>query len=320
MNVPIILLSVLIVGVPPVGTEGDEEALDLPEIRTLWDFGDLEATEGRFRELIPRALELGDTSYLLQVQTQIARTYGLRMEFDEAHKILDEAEALLSDELVVARIRYLLERGRVYNSSQEKEEAKSLFVEAWEFALANDEDGFAIDAAHMMGIAETPEKQIEWSLRAMELAEKTDDEDARGWLGPLYNNTGWSYFDLGEYEKALELFTKGLNWRKEENDENGIRIQTWNIGRTYRALDKVDEALEIQIGLEKEFEAKGLQDSYWSGYNSEELGELHLLKGEEGEAAGYFRHAYGILSQDEWLVANEPDRLQRLRELGGLEK
>jgi len=291
----------------------NEEAQGLPEIRTLWDFNDPAGTEVKFRELIPKARELGDKSYHVQLLTQIARTYSLRMKFEDAHKILDEAETLLTDDLVVAKIRYLLERGRAYNSNQEQDKAKPLFIEAWEFALSNNEDGFAIDAAHMMGIAETPENQMKWNLKAIELAEKTTDQKAKGWLGPLYNNTGWSYFDLKEYEKALELFEKGLNWRKEKNDENGIRVQTWNIGRTYRALGKIDEALEIQIGIEKEFEEKGLQNS---GYNYEELGELYLIKGEKEKAAKYFKLAYEILSKDQWLIANEPERLKQLKELG----
>jgi tetratricopeptide (TPR) repeat protein len=314
MNKLIVFLIVLIItGGYTVVATAKEEAHMLPEIRTLWDFNDPAGTEVKFRELIPKAKELGDKSYHVQLLTQIARTYSLRMKFEEAHKILDEAETLLTDDLVVAKIRYLLERGRAYNSNQEQDKAKPLFVKAWEFALLNNEDGFAIDAAHMMGIAETPDNQIEWNLKAIELAEKTTDQTAKGWLGPLYNNTGWSYFDLTEYEKALELFEKGLKWRKEKNDENGIRVQTWSIGRTYRALGKIDEALKIQIGIEKEFEEKGLQNS---GYNYEELGELYLIKGEKEKAAKYFKLAYEILSKDQWLIANEPERLKRLKELG----
>jgi tetratricopeptide (TPR) repeat protein len=320
MKLSMILLLPLALGMIATAFGAGEESGDLPEIRTLWDFGDPEATEGRFRDLLPRAEELGDTSYFIQLQTQIARTYGLRMKYEEAHKILDEAESLLSDEVIIPKIRCLLERGRVYNSSQEKEKAKPLFTEAWEFALANEEDAFAIDAAHMMGIAETPDKQIEWSLKAMELAEKSADETARNWLGPLYNNTGWSYFDLGKYEEALDLFRKGLEWRKEKGDENGIRVQTWNIGRTYRALGKIDEAFELQLELKSTFEEKELQDSYWSGYNFEELGELYLIKGEQEASTEHFKRAYEILSQDEWLMTNEPERLKRLKELGGVEE
>ena len=56
--------------------------------------------------------------------TQIARTEGLQREFEEAHAILDTVEAMLTDEMGVPRIRYLLERGRVYNSSNQREKSK----------------------------------------------------------------------------------------------------------------------------------------------------------------------------------------------------
>jgi hypothetical protein len=40
-----------------------------------------------------------------------------------------------------------------------------------------------------------------------------------------------------------------------------------------------------------------------------------LLKEEHEGARKYFRQAYDLLSKDEWLVANEPERLERLKAL-----
>ena len=48
----------------------------------------------------------------------------------------------------------------------------------------------------------------------------------------------------------------------------------------------------------------------------DEIGECLLSLDRAGEAAGYFKHAYDILSKDDWLMANEPERLARLKELG----
>jgi tetratricopeptide (TPR) repeat protein len=291
------------------------EAQELPDIATMWDLNNPAASEAKFRALLPKAVEMGNKSYHLQLITQIARTYSLRSKFDEAHELLDKVEPQLTDELVAARLRYLLERGRTYNSNQEKDTAKPLFVEAYELALKNKEDGFAVDAAHMMGIAEVPDKQMEWNLKALDVAEKSNDDKVKNWLGPLYNNIGWTYHDLGQYEEALDMFEKGLKWRKKKKDDDGIRIQTWNIGRTYRSLGKLDKALEIQKKLEKEFKKKSLIGNYFSGLNYEELGELYLLNGEGEKAKEYFGLAYTILSKDEWTVTNEPERMGRLKEL-----
>jgi hypothetical protein len=54
-----------------------------------------------------------------------------------------------------------------------------------------------------------------------------------------------------------------------------------------------------------------------NGFVFEEIGEclLALQRGEE--AKPYFAKAYEVLSQDVWLVKNEPDRITRLKQLGG---
>ena len=41
--------------------------------------------------------------------------------------------------------------------------------------------------------------------------------------------------------------------------------------------------------------------------------------GRGSEASPYFAEAYALLSQDAWLVDAEPERLARLKELGGVE-
>ncbi len=312
MNKVGICLIVMMIGAYAVEAEIQQKEESLPDFDTLWDYSNPEQTEAKFMELVPGAIESGNVSYYAQLLTQIARTRGLQGKYQEAHATLDSVEGMLTDDLIVAKMRYLLERGRVYNSSGEPDKSKPLFLEAWEFAAANKEDYYAVDAAHMLGIVEPPEKQLEWSLKALEVTEKTTDERTKRWLGPLYNNIGWTYHDMEEYEKALALFKKGLEWRRGINDETGIRIQTWNIARTYRSLGKTSEALKMQRALEKEIE--GIEFGF-KGYVIEEIAEcLHALEKHE-EAKPYFKRAYEILSQDEWLVDNEPERLERLKEL-----
>ena len=59
----------------------------------------------------------------------------------------------------------------------------------------------------MLGIAmPTAEEQLEWNLFALDLAEKAATERGRGWQGSLYNNIGWTYNDMGEYEKSPRNF------------------------------------------------------------------------------------------------------------------
>jgi tetratricopeptide (TPR) repeat protein len=285
--------------------ETKKETDPLPNFDAWWDYNDAAGTEVKFRELLPKARESQDKSYYAQLLTQIARTEGLQRKFD--------VEAMLTDEMTVAKIRYLLERGRVYNSSGSPDTSKPLFLQAWELGVAHQQDFYAVDAAHMLAIVEQSEKQLEWTEKAMSVAEKSQDERAWNWLGSLYNNTGWTYHDLKQYEKALEMFEKGLKFREGKKDEEGIRIAKWTIARTYRSLGRIEEALQIQRELEKEFDEKEIQQD---GYVYEELGECLLLLKKEDEARKYFKLAYDLLSKDPWLSANQPARLQSLKELG----
>jgi tetratricopeptide (TPR) repeat protein len=283
----------------------------MTDFDSLWDYNKPAETEQRFRELLPAAENAADTSYHVQLLTQIARAQGLQRNFDQAHQTLDTAEKLLTPQFTRAHIRLLLERGRVFNSSGDKDKARPLFLQAWQEAIDSGEDFYAIDAAHMLGIIEPPEQQMEWNLRAVAIAEKTADERGRNWLGSLYNNIGWTYHDAGQFEDALGIFHKALNYRQKQGKADTIRIARWCIGRTLRSLHRIDEALAIQRQLLAEHETSNGE----AAYVYEELGEcLHLQ--DNKEAAPFFARAYALLSKDEWLSQNEPQRLERLKQLG----
>lgn len=275
------------------------------DFEELWDYDQPAATEEKFRQRLTSIASANEADYRLQLLTQIARAQGLQRKFEQAHNTLNSVEAQLRDDLPVVRIRYLLERGRVYNSSNAKEQARPFFLQALELAQAHREDFYAVDAAHMMAIVEPPDEQMAWNLKALELAEASSDPRARKWLGSLYNNIGWTYHDLGQYEQALNMFEKALAWRETQGKEKETRIAKWCIARVLRSLNRIPEALAILRELEP----------FADGYTYEELGECLLLQGKQDEAQSYFARAHEILSQDEWLVANEAPRLERLREL-----
>jgi tetratricopeptide (TPR) repeat protein len=281
----------------------------------LWDYQHPDQTEAAFRQLLPQAEHTHDRSYHLQLLTQIARTQGLQRQFAEAHKTLDKVEEQLSAELAVPTIRYLLERGRVFNSSGQPGEAQTWFQQAWELARIHEEEAFfAVDAAHMLAIVSSSvEEKRAWNITALHFAEASTDEQARGWCGSLFNNLGWTYHDHGEYERALECFQKALQWQKEHGTAREIRIACWCVGRTQRSLQHTTEALALQQELLAEWEkSKEEQD----GYVFEEIAECLFALKRASESRPYFAQAYALLSQNPWLVAQEKERLQRLKQLG----
>lgn len=278
---------------------------------SLWDYSNPAETEKKFRDVLSQKENPEGKDYILQLKTQIARTLGLQRKFDEAHLLLNEIESSVED-FPVAKIRYLLERGRTYNSSNVFDKAKECFLESYELALKHYEDNFAVDAAHMMGIVEKADESLKWNEIAMSIAEKSSDEKAKSWLGSLYNNTGWTYHDMGEYEKAMNLFEKNVDWHTERKSKMQLIIAKWCVARTLRSLGKVEEALNCQLALQKEFAEKKMEQD---GYNFEEIGECLLLLNRADESKPYFTKAFGILSKDIWHQANENERLERLMNL-----
>lgn len=297
----------------------------------MWDYNDPAESETQFRAMLAeaQAQASGDHALQAEILTQIARTQGLQREFDDAHATLDQTATMIGDSdaapmvLARARVRYLLERGRVLNSSKHPDAARPLFVEAWDTARAASIDGLAVDAAHMIALVEPPaspespgppEQALEWNQRALDLAESSDDPDAQRWKGSLCNNIGWTYHRNSDYQTALRYFDRQLEYRREQGKVDDIRVARWCIARCLRSLDQVVDALAIQRELEVENESSDKPD----GYVYEEIAECLLALGRADEAKPYFAKAHQELSKDAWLVDNEAERIERLAERGGV--
>jgi tetratricopeptide (TPR) repeat protein len=287
----------------------------MADFDTLWNYDDPAASEAAFRQVRPQVRASGDASAYAELLTQIARAQGLQRKFGDAQATLDEAQALIVDGMARPRIRHLLESGRVLNSSGQRERSRPLFQQAYDLALLAHEDFYAVDAAHMLGIVEAGDAALMWNETAIKLAESSADPQANGWLGSLYNNTGWTHHDAGRHAEALDLFERGLAWRqarrRDERDDGGIRIARWCVARALRSLGRVEDALTMQRALLADLERAGARD----GFVFEEIGECLLNLGRTDEAKPFFAQAHTELSQDDWLAANEPDRLRRLKEL-----
>ena len=283
---------------------GDE----LPQIDTLWNYGDPAGTEAKFRALLPRAQTSGHTGYELELLTQIARAQGLQGKFDSAHETLDGVEARLRETAVpVARVRYLLERGRVFNSSGQAGRALPLFIEAAELAERIPHWRLAIDAVHMAALAEPSlEKQVEWNRRGIAMV--LDHPDQRGWLFALYNNLGETFIKLKRYDDALACFRNYVALNVERGQEPDM-FATKDIARCLRLLGDVDEALASIEPVHAKLAAAGTPD----GWISEEYAECLLAKGRVEEARPHFAAALELLGSDPWVLQHEPAKIERLK-------
>jgi tetratricopeptide (TPR) repeat protein len=194
-------------------------------LRPLWDFDDLDGTEGRLRSQLEAE---GSDAGRAEVLTQLARVAGLRDDFAGCEALLEEAERLAGDG--VARVRVDLERGRKLRSSGDGAAAVPLFEAAFARASELGEFFLAGDAAHMVAISDE-RRMLEWTDRGLALADS--ESDAAYWAGPLLNNLGWHYFEAGDHAQALEVFERALEVR--QRDPSNPQAIEW-------AQEAVDEA------------------------------------------------------------------------------
>ena len=286
----------------------------IKEFDSLWDFNNAKESEAKFRALLPQAEQAADKAYLVELLSQIARAEGLQAKFEEAHKSLDDAEALLSDEMPRAKVRVWLERGRLYNSSKQAEKSMPIFEGAMNLAEAIGEENLAVDAAHMLGIAAIGKEKLKWNKRALAMAKAATEEKARAWTGSLTNNIAIYYMEDGLYALALEMFEKLLALRVEKNDEERADIARWFIAKVHRLSESFDEALAGQMNLLKKQASKESTDPYVF----EELGEIHLALGNIEERRSYFQLAFDTFMHDEryiYEVKFEQGRLKRIEQL-----
>lgn len=279
-------------------------------IQKLWDYADPAASETRFRAALSalRGDGRGDHDLRLELLTQIARTYSLRRRFAEAHKVLDEVEPALRTAGIMPRLRYLLERGRTFNSAGAKGQARPLFVQAWELGRDAGAEDLAIDAAHMVAIVDGGEQALQWNQKALPLALNAKDPEARRWKAALLNNIGYELQQLGRLEEALGYFQRAVPAYEERGDPRNVHSAHWMVAHCLRLLKRHDEALAIQLRLER----NGAPD----GYVFEELAELYDATGKAELAQRYFRRAADELGKDEWFVKNEAQRYARLKARG----
>ena len=285
------------------------------QLDRLWDYDAPAASEQRFRAEAARH-PVGSRE-AVEAATQLARAQGLQRHFADADATLDAVAPRLASLPARLNVRYLLERGRTRNSSGKPEDAVPLFVQALRESERDALPGaefYRVDALHMLGIAAPADAQLEWNRKALAVAEAATDPRARNWQGSLLYNLGWTLHERGDYEGALAYWQRALAAREAAGDVPGTRIAKWTVARGLRSLGRLDGAERIQRALAAE--TKDAQPS--DGYIYEELAEIALARQDAAAARPWAAKAYALLKQDIWLTANEPQRLARLAQIGGV--
>ena len=215
-----------------------DERLDQSELDALWNFDDPIASADRFAQ----AAAESDRAELVraELETQRARALGLQQRFDEADALLDSLEPALG----ILAVRTALERGRLRMSAGRWHDALPLFEEALSRARREGDVFLAVDAAHMLAIAD-PDRSAEWTAEALDELREAAGARTRRWAVTLHNNRGWTLIEHGLPAAALEEFVAAFSAAREVGTDAQLFRAERSLARALRLLGRADEALAI---------------------------------------------------------------------------
>jgi tetratricopeptide (TPR) repeat protein len=252
------------------------------DLAPLWDFNRPDESERRMQAALATAS--GDDALILR--TQIARTHGLRRDFDTARRLLDELEPALPTAGAEVRVRHALELGRTWASAthtaeQLTPEAKARAGAAYDRALALARaarlDGLAIDVIHMRAFVDTaPADQLRWGQEALAVVLASNQAAAKRWEGTIRNNIGVALNLLGRHDEALLQLQQALGLRERDGNAGRIHVARWMVAHTLRLAGRGAEALAMQLALAEAADAAGQPDP-------DVFEELELLYRARGE-------------------------------------
>jgi tetratricopeptide (TPR) repeat protein len=275
------------------------------------------------------ALAENSNSTLTEAYAQVARCYLSMDNKEEGCPWLEKAEKIASKEEPEGWARYLGVKGRYLwkDASAEKHEiapeagdAAKTFTDMYNYSLEHRLYNQAIDAANMMSIVGSKDERVEWSLKGIKAAE---DGGLVSWLASLWNNLGWNYDDLGQFDKSLEALKEARRYHYKKGDEKSMLIADWSVAHAFRMTGRIDSALvwcqRTVIWAKDLYDADPSPDNAeWMGLTYQELAEASLASGDEKRALAGFRSARMYLNQanmKEWDEKGYNELLDKIAKL-----
>ena len=223
----------------------------------------------------------------VEALSQIARLHLKMQKKEKGREFLVMAKERASESDAMGWSRYLGVRGRYEWLEEDLPSAYATFTAMYQFCESNKLWGRAVDAANMLAIvSETPAEQIEWSKKGIDAAEATDNEQL---LGPLWNNLAGTYYDMKDFENALECYINSREYHWRFSGETGKLFADYHIGMTYRLLGRYEQASQWLRPVLAWAERLGNASAV--GQAAEDLGEIALVKGDKTKALEYFEMA-----------------------------
>ncbi|HVP36971.1 MAG TPA: tetratricopeptide repeat protein [Terriglobales bacterium] len=264
----------------------------LDKADSLFNGNEYEASRAIYLQAMDQAVKNKENSEMTEAYAMIARTYLVLDKKEEGRPWIQKAEKIANSKEPLGWSRYLGVRGRFEWKDSQLEKATSTFKEMYNYCSGRKLYERAIDAAHMVAITGKPEEQIEWGNKGIKEAETGN---VTRWLGPLWNNLGATYEDMGKYKEALEAYLKAREYHFRYGDEKNKLVADWAVGHAYRLNGDNLNAEKWLRPVLAWCERTG--DVEFEGLTYRELGEIELSKTNPDSALSYFSKAEEKLKQ-----------------------
>jgi len=109
------------------------------------------------------------------------------------------------------------------------------------------------------------------------------------------NALGWSYYETGDYDKAMEIYTPALKQAEEIGDKRGMGSSLNNIGSVHHDKGDYDKALDYfarSLAIKEE-----LGDKRGMGSSLNNIGIVHHNKGDYDKALDYYGRSLAIAEE-----------------------
>lgn len=272
-----------------VNVTGEEITADslLEQADETFQSRDYKAALAQYQSAVKKAKGEFNNSVEVEALAQVARMNLILGEKEEGRKWLKRAEEKVTDSDPMGWSRYLGVKGRFEWQDNDLKKARETFDKMYTYCHVSGMWGRAVDAAHMIAIvAETPEEQIEWGRRGIEAAEAGEVES---WLGPLWNNLAGTYYDIKQFDSALECYQKAREYHWRYSGEIAKLFADYHVGMTYRMLGQYDEAgkwLRPVLAW-----AERIENHSAIGQACEDLGEIEIAQGRKAEGLKLLKRA-----------------------------
>lgn len=259
------------------------------------------AAQTKLEQALRLALENRDFTGQKDALTSLGVVYYRQGRYVQAMDFLQRSQSIPGN--VIQKGKLLSAQGLVYLELGEYRQALTSFQLAQGMQIGDiseeNRNQIGLGEAHRyLGLYAQSLQILQQSLRVA--GDRTD-------RGQTLNAIGDVYFDLGEYESALDYYQQALALRQSIGDRYGMARTQNNLGRTYSKLGKLSQSLEFyQLALNL---ANSLGDEAGKVNALNSLGLIYGETGKNDQALNYFQQALG---------GKNIGRIQTLNNLGWL--